>query len=153
MVCRSMFISEPRIELRVIENGGNTLIIEIDYGEVVQEDGHGAVDEALDFAQCLIRNIRWDNVAQFLKEKNIGGIRSISSYGAKIIQTDKSDPSEFGCCLPKLKTLELRICFSVEEDRYKAAAVTLRNYMDGYVVKEAIANEGKYKHSHITYRI
>lgn len=141
MVCRTMFISEPRIQL---ENDNQRLVIQIDYGTVVQEDGRIPKDEKLDFAECLIRNIDWKKVAEILKENNISGFKSISGWGAQIFETDKPDPYSIA---NELKTLELRIGYTVEQDVFLAAASSLRRSADPRIVVKAIDNVGKYFHT------
>lgn len=148
MVARFMHISEPRVELEDHSYGDNkeyksfTLIIQIDYGEVWQEDGHVPKDEALDFALCLVGNLNWKVVADVLKKHNIVGFNSLGGYGASVKQTDKQDPTAI--CQSFLKTLELRIGFSPEDDPHMAAARELERSIDGIAIKESIAQDGKY---------
>lgn len=118
MVCRTMFISEPRVKL---ENKNQRIIIEIDYGTVIQEDGRVPADEELDFANCLIQNLDWKKVTNVLRENNISGIKSISGWGAQIFDTDKPDPYSIANELPNLKMLEIRCSFTKEDDPFISA--------------------------------
>lgn len=142
MVCRSMFIGEPRIRL---EAEGHRIVIEVDYGTVVQEDGHAPSDEKLDFSRCIINNFNWDEVTKFLQENAIYGFSSFNVCGAQTWKSDKPDPyTMYPSCLT---TLELRVQFSQEKDIFKAATYALRRSIDAVVVKNAIYNPGNYTHN------
>ncbi len=148
MVARFMHISEPRVVLEDHSYGENNefksfnLIIQLDYGQVWQEDGHVPKDEALDFALCLVRNMNWKPVTDILREHNIVGFKSLSGYGSHVWQTDKQDPTAMHQSF--LKTLELSIGFAPEYDPHIAATNQLERFIDGIGVKKAIADEGKY---------
>ena len=145
MACRTMFISEPRISL---ENNDQRIVIQIDYGTVIQEDGRVPSDKELSFAHCLIKNIDWNKVTDVLREKGISGFKFVGDgWESEIFQTDKPDPYSIAGELPPLKTLEIRTGFIKEDDPFVSATNFLKSTVDYQVVKKSISNNGKYFHT------
>jgi len=155
MVARSMYIGPPKMWLK--EDSGwisglrtrhslanYILTIEFEYGEVMQEDGHAPKDEELDFARCLIRNLQWELVANFLKENNIKNIVEPSGSGFVVSQTNIQNPDAF--YKSHLKKVVMTISFATD-DPFKAAATQLKNKFCAITLKQAIADEDMYKYS------
>lgn len=136
MVCRSMYISDPRISF---ENNDRRVVIQIDYGTIVQQDGRVPQDEQFDFAQCLINSINQEKITEALKEKNICNFTKFRGFSAKIFDSDKPDPYCYGSMV---KTLEISVDYSLDEDPFAAAAKLLKHSFDCNVVKNAVCQIG-----------
>lgn len=121
-------------------NTSDTLILNIEFTDHFQEDGHGPWhgDHERDFAEAIVRNLPREPIAELLQANEISGFGNISGCGVIVHKTDRSEN------FMPVFAMEVRICFSRNET-YTSLANQLLDSVTWQTTKAAIADPGNYK--------
>ena len=117
------------------EWGWDELVIEMDFTECGQCDGHVPKhgDVNLDFAEVVVRNIDSEPIIEVLKQNGVKGIKRLGRYRIEVTQLKVLDPDVF---MPKL---HMKLTFDIlPEDEYKMLVRQLLFSVKGVDAKKAI---------------
>jgi len=133
--------TEPRI---TYEDHGpfgcNLLIIEFEFGESMQEDGHEPADGDMRkaYADAVVNSIPRKAIADVLEQNGVKAM-SIQGHGVTVKPSDKKGQWGF-----PLKTIQVRFSIVPKENIYLAAAEQLIGSVNPKVTKAAINSIGHY---------